>query len=156
MTVFAKKIKLSNGLNVIFEKNNNANVVSVNIGVKVGSVNEEPDESGICHLIEHMVFKGTKSFATGEIATLVEAHGGELNAYTSLDQTVYYINIPSKHFGLALKLIKEMAFDAKFDATELEREKEVVVEEIKRGQDNPHRGYHHGAGEKRPGHCSLL
>lgn len=139
MTVFAKKIKLSNGLSVIFEKNDNANVVSVNIGVKVGSVNEEDHESGICHLIEHMVFKGTKSFATGEIATLVEAHGGELNAYTSLDQTVYYINIPSKHFGLALQLIKEMAFDAKFDATELEREKEVVVEEIKRGQDNPHR-----------------
>lgn len=139
MTVFAKKIRLTNGLNVIFEKNSNANVVSVNIGVKVGSVDEGPDESGICHLIEHMVFKGTKSFAAGEIATLVEAHGGELNAYTSLDQTVYYINIPNRHFGLALKLIKEMVFDAKFDATELEREKEVVVEEIKRGQDNPHR-----------------
>ncbi len=139
MQQYAKKIKLTNGLNVIYEHNDNAEIVSVQIAVKVGSVNETDDESGICHLIEHMVFKGTTSFKAGEIATIVEAHGGELNAYTSLDQTVYYINVPSRHFGLALKIIKEMAFDAGFDATELAREKEVVIEEIRRGQDSPHR-----------------
>jgi zinc protease len=139
MTQFAKKIKLTNGLSVIFEKNDNANVVSLNIGVKVGSVDETNDESGICHVIEHMVFKGTKSYGAGEIATLVEANGGELNAYTSLDQTAYYINLPSKHFSLGLNILKEMIFDAIFDKVELEREKEVIVEEIRRGQDSPHR-----------------
>ncbi|MCP5464235.1 MAG: insulinase family protein [Deltaproteobacteria bacterium] len=136
---FAKNIKLSNGLKVIFEQNNNADVVSIYLGVRVGSAHETNAESGLCHLIEHMVFKGTKSFQPGEIATLVEANGGELNAYTSFDQTVYYINLPAKNFLLGLKLIKEMGFDANMDAEELEREKEVVVEEIRRGKDNPHR-----------------
>lgn len=135
----SKKLKLSNGLSVIYEHNTHAPVVSLNIGVKVGSVHEQDDESGICHLIEHMVFKGTDSFQPGEIATLVEAHGGELNAYTSLDQTVYYINLPKENLALGLKILKEMVFDAHFDALELEREKEVVVEEIRRGQDNPQR-----------------
>lgn len=139
MTQFAKKIKLTNGLTVIFERNTAADIVSLNIGVKVGSANETNDESGICHLIEHMVFKGTKTYQAGEIATLVEANGGELNAYTSLDQTVYYINLPSKGFHLGLNILKEMAFDAAFDEVELEREKEVVVEEIRRGKDNPQR-----------------
>ncbi|MBF0104727.1 MAG: insulinase family protein [Deltaproteobacteria bacterium] len=139
MNQFAKKIKLTNGLAVIYEKNNNANIVSLNMGIHVGSVYETNDESGISHLIEHMVFKGTKSYQAGEIATLIESHGGELNAFTSLDQTVYYINLPSQHFHLGLKLLKEMVFDATFDATELKREKEVVIEEIRRGEDSPAR-----------------
>lgn len=139
MQNLAKKYKLSHGLTVIYEKNSNAKIVSLNMGVKVGAVHERDDESGLCHLIEHMVFKGTTSYAPGEIATTVEASGGELNAYTSLDQTVYYINLPSEHFSLGLKILKEMVFDAKMDAEELAREKEVVVEEILRGQDSPQR-----------------
>ncbi len=138
MSNFAKKIRLSNGLTVIHEHIPHAEIISLNIGVRVGSSYESDDESGICHLIEHMVFKGTKSTQAGEIATLVESHGGELNAYTSLDQTVYYISLPKQHTKLGLHLLKEMVFDATFDATELEREKEVVVEEIRRGNDNPH------------------
>lgn len=135
----AKKMVLKNGLTVIYEKNENADVVALNVGIKVGSVHETEAESGICHLIEHMVFKGTTSYKAGEIATLVESNGGELNAYTSLDQTVYYINLPAKNALLGLQLLKEMVFDAQFDAVELEREKEVVVEEIRRGADSPQR-----------------
>lgn len=139
MTQFARKLKLSNGLTVVYEKNNASDVVSLNIGVRLGSVNESDAESGLCHLIEHMVFKGTKTHEPGEIAVLVEASGGELNAYTSLDQTVYYINTPARHFEQAAHILKEMVFDARFDPAELEREKEVVVEEIRRGMDNPMR-----------------
>jgi zinc protease len=139
MSQFAKKLKLANGLTVIYEPIPNSGVVSINIGVKVGSSDEASSESGLCHLIEHMVFKGTKSFGVGEIATRVEAAGGELNAYTSFDQTVYYINLPASQFGIGIKLLKEMVFDAKFDPAELEREKEVVVEEIRRGKDSPQR-----------------
>ena len=139
MQNLAKKFKLSNGLTVIYEKNSNAKIVSLNVGVRVGAVHEADHESGICHLIEHMVFKGTKTYAPGEIATTVEANGGELNAYTSVDQTVYYINLPSEHFALGLNILKEMVFDAQMDALELSREKEVVVEEILRGQDSPQR-----------------
>lgn len=139
MAQFARKMKLSNGLTVVFEQNTAANVVSLNIGVKLGSVNETDAEAGLCHLIEHMVFKGTKSYKPGEIAVLVESCGGELNAYTSLDQTVYYINVPAPHFVQAMRILKEMVLDANFDPVELEREKEVVVEEIRRGMDNPMR-----------------
>lgn len=139
MTQFTRKMKLTNGLTVIFEKNTAADVVSLNLGVKIGSVNETDAESGLCHLIEHMVFKGTTSYKPGEIAVLVESSGGELNAYTSLDQTVYYINTPARHFALGMRILKEMVFDANLDAAELEREKEVVVEEIRRGMDNPSR-----------------
>ncbi|MBI2340520.1 MAG: insulinase family protein [Deltaproteobacteria bacterium] len=114
-------------------------VVSINVGVKVGSVWETEKEAGLSHLLEHMVFKGTKSFGPGEIATLVEGSGGEINAYTSLDQTVYFINLSSRYSDLGLKLIKEMVFDGANSASELAREKEVVLEEIRRGKDNPHK-----------------
>jgi len=139
MSQFSKKTTLTNGLSVIYEKFDQANIVSIHLGIKIGSVNETNQQSGMCHLIEHLVFKGTKSYQAGEIATLVEAHGGELNAYTSWDQTVYYINLPSDHFSLGLNIVKEMAFDATFDPVEIDREKEVVIEEILRSQDNPHR-----------------
>lgn len=134
-----QKKQWPNGLTVVFEKNTAAEVVSLNMGIKLGAVFEADVESGLCHVIEHMVFKGTQSFQAGEIAVLVEAHGGELNAYTSFDQTVYYINLPSRHFSLGLKILKEMVFDATMDSVELEREKEVVIEEIRRGKDNPMR-----------------
>lgn len=139
MPIPTKKWRLANGLTVVFEPSDKAKVVSINIGVRVGSAHEQDSESGLCHLIEHMVFKGSPSFATGEMATRVEGAGGEFNAYTSLDQTVYYVNLPSHGFELGLKIVKEMVFDALMDAEELEREKEVVVEEIKRGRDTPQR-----------------
>ncbi len=139
MSNFSKKIKLTNGLTVIYEKVDTTNIVAIHLGVKVGSAQETDKESGISHLIEHMVFKGTTSYQAGEIATLVEAHGGELNAYTSWDQTAYYINLPNEHFNLGLNIIKEMAFDATMDPLELQREKEVIIEEILRSQDSPQR-----------------
>lgn len=132
-----KFIKLNNGLTVILEQNHSVPIVSVNIGVGVGSAWEAPYEAGLSHLLEHMVFKGTKSYAPGEIAKIVEGSGGELNAYTSLDQTVYYINLSSAHSARALNLLSEMMFLAEINPKELEREKEVVLEEIRRGKDSP-------------------
>lgn len=134
-----KKYQLPNGLDVLLEVNKAMPVVSLNVGVKVGSVWETEKEAGLSHVLEHMVFKGTKSYGPGEIATIVESSGGELNAYTSLDQTVYFINLSSRYTDLGLNLIKEMVFDAKIDAAELAREKEVILEELRRGKDNPHK-----------------
>ncbi|MBX7149780.1 insulinase family protein [bacterium] len=134
-----QKYTLSNGLTVLLEHNASSPVVSVNMGVKVGSSFETNEEAGLSHLLEHMVFKGTKSTVAGEIAQTVEACGGELNAYTSFDQTVYYINLTSQYLSTALHLIKEMVLEATIDPTELEREKEVVIEEIRRGLDSPNR-----------------
>ncbi|OGQ08114.1 MAG: hypothetical protein A3G32_08180 [Deltaproteobacteria bacterium RIFCSPLOWO2_12_FULL_40_28] len=128
---------LDNGLKILIESNHHAPVVSLQIGIKVGSVMEKNEEAGLSHVLEHMVFKGTTSYKPGEIASLVEANGGELNAYTAFDQTVYYINLPKKNWILALRLLKEMMFDAIIDPVELSHELEVILEELKRSKDNP-------------------
>src|SRR3989338_11596527 len=89
---------LSNGLTVVLEENHSSPVLSFNALFKVGSADETDAEAGISHFIEHMLFKGTQNRKVGDIARDVESAGGEINAYTSYDQTVYYINM-SKLFG---------------------------------------------------------
>jgi zinc protease len=84
----ANRFRLSNGLTVVFEENHAAPVAAFQLWVKVGSADERPDEVGLAHLHEHMLFKGTATRGPGAIARSVEAHGGEINAWTSFDQTV--------------------------------------------------------------------
>lgn len=107
--------------------------------VRTGSADESKKEQGISHFIEHLVFKGTPSFGVGEIAKTVEGSGGELNAYTSFDQTVYYVTMPSSETTMALKVIREMTTCPNFEISEVDNEREVVIEEIKRGLDSPGR-----------------
>ncbi len=130
---------LTNGMQVLLEESYAARVVSFNILVKVGSANETDAEAGMSHLIEHMLFKGTPTRPTGTIARDVEAAGGEINAYTSLDQTVYYINMASQFASAGLEILADAVQHPLFDADELAREKEVVLEEVRREQDNPSR-----------------
>lgn len=134
-----KRVKLKNGLSVLLIENHKSPVVSVQMWVKTGSADERKGEEGISHFIEHLVFKGTDKYGVGEIASTVEASGGELNAYTSFDQTVFYVNI-SKEFGdVALDTISEMMGFPKFESSEIDNEREVVIEEIKRSNDSPGR-----------------
>lgn len=128
---------LSNGLRVILLESHAAPVVSINLWANIGSVNETDAEAGLCHLIEHMLFKGTGRRPVGQIAKEVEAAGGDMNAYTSFDETVFYINMSSKKIAVGLDILADAAIDPTFDAEELRREKEVVVEEISRSEDNP-------------------
>jgi zinc protease len=107
--------------------------------VKTGSADEGKGEEGISHFIEHLVFKGTNKYEMGEIASTVEASGGELNAYTSFDQTVFYVNISREFAEIGLDVISEMMGFPRFDAGEIDSEREVVIEEIKRGNDSPGR-----------------
>ncbi|GIL17146.1 MAG: hypothetical protein BroJett040_08970 [Oligoflexia bacterium] len=131
-----KKFQLKNGLNVILAENHRAPVVSVQMWVRTGSADEKKGEEGISHFIEHLVFKGSRKFGVGEIAARIEGAGGELNAYTSFDQTVFYVTL-SKHFiDEGLVAINEMMGFPTFDETEINNEREVVIEEIKRGQDS--------------------
>jgi zinc protease len=134
-----KKIKLKNGLSVLMIENHKSPVVSVQMWVKTGSADEGKGEEGISHFIEHLVFKGTDKYKVGEIASIVEASGGELNAYTSFDQTVFYVNISREFSDVALDTISEMMGFPQFDSTEIDNEREVVIEEIKRGNDSPGR-----------------
>lgn len=129
--------KLDNGLTLIYKQIPNVKVVSVQAWIKTGSVNETEKENGISHFLEHMVFKGTAKFEPGEIDTLVESSGGVLNAATSKDYTFYYVTSPSHTAEVAFDTISEMVFHAKFIPEEIEKEKPVVVQEIKRKFDKP-------------------
>lgn len=128
---------LPNGFTVLLEENHSAPVISLNVLVKVGSAMEENAHAGICHFIEHMLFKGTPTRAVGAIARDVEAAGGEINAYTSFDHTVYYINMASRYAKTGLEILADAVLHPLFDHSETTREAEVICEEIRRGNDNP-------------------
>ncbi len=138
-TAAVKRQKLKNGLPVLLIENHKSPVVSVQMWVRTGSADEGRGEEGISHFIEHLVFKGTERYGVGQIASLVEASGGELNAYTSFDQTVFYVNISREFADIALDVISEMMGFPKFETGEIDNEREVVIEEIKRSNDSPSR-----------------
>jgi zinc protease len=133
------RFSLPNGLTVVHEHVDTARVVAAQVWVKVGSADESPDEIGLAHLHEHMLFKGTARRGPGEIARAVEANGGEINAWTSYDQTAYHVVMASRHARMGLDVLADAVRNSAFDAGELEREIEVVCEEIKRSQDMPSR-----------------
>ena len=131
------KEKLDNGLTVVVEENFAAPVAAIQVWVKTGSADESDREAGLAHVLEHMVFKGTGKRGVGVVAKEVESLGGDLNAFTSNDFTVFHITIASRYFGNAVEILSDLVRNATFDPVELEREKKVVLEEIRRGKDNP-------------------
>ncbi len=133
------KTTLPNGLKVILEENHAAPVVAFQAWVDVGSADENPGVYGIAHVFEHMLFKGTARRGVGEIAQEVEASGGDINAWTSFDQTVFHIVMASRYFDAGLDILADAIQNSSFDPAELERELKVVMEEIKQGEDNPSR-----------------
>lgn len=139
----ALRFRLTNGLTVVFEELHASRVAAFQIWVKVGSADERPDQAGLAHLHEHMLFKGTPSRGPGVVAYDIEAHGGEINAWTSFDQTVYHIVIASAFARHGLEVLTDAVRHSVFDARELEREIEVVCEEIKRSRDVPSRRASH-------------
>ena len=132
-----QKYTLDNGLTVILKENHTAPLVAFQMWIKVGSADEQDDEAGITHLIEHMLFKGTAKRKVGEIAREVETAGGDINAFTSYDQTVFYLIIPNRYFSSGLDIMADAIQNPSFDPDELRREKEVVLEEIRMRNDRP-------------------
>ena len=139
VTSGTQKFSLENGLTVILKEDHSAPVASIQVWVKTGSANETLEEAGITHLIEHMIFKGTPSRKTGEIARTIESAGGKINAYTSFDRTVYYVEIAGSCFNTGLDVLLDAVQHSLFDPDELAREKEVVLEEYRRSLDSPQR-----------------
>src|SRR5688572_13022146 len=115
-----KNYALRNKMKVLLAPSHKAPVVSVQIWVKTGSADEKKGEEGISHFIEHLVFKGTDKYGVGEIARTVEGSGGELNAYTSFDYTVFHVTISSTFTDVALDTISQMMGFPKFDPTEID------------------------------------
>ncbi len=132
-----RRLILDNSLTLLLLEDHSAPVVALQTWVKVGSADEPEKLAGISHLIEHMLFKGTESRELGEIAREIEGKGGDINAYTSFDQTVYHLVIASRYFETGLSVLADALQHSTFDPEELEKEKEVVLEEIRRAEDIP-------------------
>jgi predicted Zn-dependent peptidase len=111
--------------------------VSVGIWVDTGSRNEGPSRGGISHLIEHLVFKGTASRTAEEIARTMDSVGGQMDAFTAKEHTCFYVQVLDEHLPLAVSLLTDILLNPLFAADELEREKSVVLQEIKMVEDTP-------------------
>ncbi|MEM8558782.1 MAG: pitrilysin family protein [Bacteroidota bacterium] len=134
--VFERTI-LPNGLRVVTEQIPSVRSVSVGVWIGAGSRDESPDEAGLAHFIEHMVFKGTTRRRGHHIAQRMEAVGGYLNAFTSKEYTCYYSRALDEHLERALDVVLDLVLDPTFPEKEIEKEKDVVLEEIKMYADAP-------------------
>ena len=128
---------LQNGVRVIIEPIEGSRSTSTGVFIKAGTRTESFENIGISHLIEHMLFKGTSSKNAKEIASFFDELGGSVNAFTSKDHTCFYVKTLDEHAVMALDVLTDMLFDSVLDETELEKEKRVVVEEIKMYEDTP-------------------
>lgn len=137
--VLAASHTLDNGLHIVLLEDHSAPVVALQTWVRFGSADEDPAVAGIAHVFEHMLFKGTERFPHGEIAALIEGAGGAVNAWTSYDETVYHVTIASRFWQTGFDVLSDAVLHSLFDPVELGREKEVVLEELRRGKDNPDR-----------------
>jgi predicted Zn-dependent peptidase len=133
---------LPNGIRVVSEHVSYVQSVSVGLWVGVGSRDEEDPIRGISHFIEHMLFKGTKKRTARQIADEIESRGGTLNAFTGKENTCYEARILAEDLPLALDILSDMFRESLFDSEEMEREKRVVIEEIKMYEDTPEENVH--------------
>lgn len=132
-----KRTTLDSGLPVVCENIPYVRSVAMGFWVACGSRNESLHEQGISHLIEHMAFKGTKKRSAKEIAESIDAVGGYLNAFTTKEYTCFYVKILDKHFRLGIDLLADLVINSLFTSEDLEKEKNVVLEEIKLYEDSP-------------------
>ena len=126
-----------NGLKLVVDEMPHFESVAFNMFVNTGSTNETPGIFGISHFIEHMLFKGTKSRTSFEISKAFDQIGANVNAYTNFEETVFYTKSSSENAEKCVEIMSDMFFNSTFDKKEMEREKNVVIEEIKMYDDDP-------------------
>lgn len=129
--------RLASGLSVVTDRMPHLESASLGVWAGAGSRNEAPDEHGISHLLEHMAFKGTKRRTSRQIAEEIEAVGGDLNASTSAESTGFYARVLKADVPLALDVLSDILSEPTFDAEELRREQNVIVQEIGAVEDTP-------------------
>jgi predicted Zn-dependent peptidase len=134
--MFIKK-HLENGIPVLMESFKTVRSVAVGVWVKVGSRYEAPDENGISHFLEHMFFKGTRKRTTKDIAIDIDSIGGDMNAFTSRENTAFYVKILDEHLESGIELLSDIFVNSVFPEEELEKEKKIIKEEIKMVEDTP-------------------
>ena len=133
-----QKTTLDNGLRIITSTMPHTRSVCISIFVGVGSRYEVKQQSGISHFIEHLLFKGTQKRATArQISEAIEGAGGILNGGTNKELTVYWCKVSAPHFPLALEVLSDMLLHSRFDPVDIDRERQVIIEEISASRDSP-------------------
>jgi predicted Zn-dependent peptidase len=132
-----KKYTCQNGVRIILENIPTVRSVAIGVWINTGSRNENEQNNGISHFLEHMFFKGTTNRNAKEIAESFDSIGGQVNAFTSKEYTCYYAKVLDDHAAYALEVLADMFFNSTFDEEELKKEKNVVLEEIKMYEDTP-------------------
>lgn len=132
-----RKLILDNGIRLVTERIPTLKSVTVGIWVNAGSRDEEPTQAGYSHFIEHMFFKGTTTRSATDISREIDALGGEMNAFTTRETTTFYVKVLDQHLPKALDLLSDLFHRSRFGPKEIEKEKQVVLEEIRMVQDDP-------------------
>src|SRR6201988_1904189 len=132
-----RRQKLPNGLTVITEQMQHIRSASIGVWLQTGSRDEDPEWNGISHFIEHMVFKGTKHRSAEEIARQVDSIGGNMDAFTAKECICFNVKVLDEHVPVALDVLSDLALNPVFDAADIDRERAVIMEEIKMDEDNP-------------------
>lgn len=147
--------KLKNNITVVLEEIPYVRSISFGIWIKNGSRNENINVNGISHFIEHMLFKGTKNRSARDIAEAMDSVGGQINAYTTKEYTCYHTRILDKHFHRAIDVMSDMLLNSKFDDKDINRERNVIIEEINMYEDSPEELVHDCLQEKIWGNSHL-
>jgi predicted Zn-dependent peptidase len=132
-----RKLILDNGIRLVTERIPTLKSVTIGIWVDVGSRDEVPAEAGYSHFIEHMFFKGTTTRTATDISKEIDGLGGEINAFTTRETTTFYVKVLDQHLPKALDLLSDLFLRSRLDKKEIEKEKQVVREEIRMVQDDP-------------------
>lgn len=132
-----RKFTLDTGIRVVTEEIPTLKSVTVGIWVNVGSRDEQSNERGFSHFIEHMFFKGTARRSAAQISREIDALGGEMNAFTTRETTTFYVKVLDQQLEAALELLADLFLQSRFASKEIEKEKQVVLEEIRMVQDDP-------------------
>src|SRR3990172_2457169 len=132
-----KREVLANGLRLITESMPHVRSVTIGVWLMRGSRHEVDAQSGIAHFVEHMLFKGTATRSAEDIAQAIDSIGGQLDAFTAKEYASYYIKVLDEHLPLAIDILSDIVRNPAFSPEDIEREKKVVLEEIKMVEDTP-------------------
>src|SRR6266566_3596767 len=128
---------LDNGLRILTERMTQVRSISIGVWLTRGSRHESVDRSGIAHFVEHMLFKGTGTRTAEDIAQAIDSIGGQLDAFTAKEYASYYIKVLDEHLPTAVDLLSDIVMNPNFAVEDLDKEKKVILEEIKMVEDTP-------------------
>lgn len=132
-----KKHVLENGLTIVGEEIPYVKSISLGVWINAGSRIENEEISGVSHFIEHMLFKGTKNRTSKELASEIDNLGGQINAFTSKECTCYYVKLLDSHIDIGIDVLSDMLLNSKFSESDIDKERSVIIEELKMYEDSP-------------------